>query len=381
MATNDLFKWSGILSALLIAAVAAGCARVSPEFVAQIKPQSAAKTAELSPVERNLPWALRLSKLAPLTKPHWAWPVRRDDDWYDNPQHRAIALQLARICGSWGIGALHWMAPVNHEHWKQGIALAAEAGVSVNVEISPYGREFATPDPNPCLRNDLYQLAITRFAENLATVKSWCDDAEVPIALVMFDHELFFTTHDSRHDDIRDTPAGARWDSCIEEKLAAFDRIARELVPDAKLVWYGAPNKARGQGWFESPRCDYYMPSLYYPACRWGEKNHLAYWASRTLGIWVTWRPKVTWQIPCISLASGYDLKDGKRYWRRDWDYHVSVSFELGRWLSRADQLDSVYFYPAPSPGPWLKHFESYVRGCNSVVAVKTAEEPESGAP
>lgn len=362
-------------AALVAANLGGGC--TSSEIAAELKPQEpTAKSARLPPATQEISWPARLAQLKPLSKTHWSWPVRRQDDWYTDPEHRAVALQIARICGSWGLGHVGWLHPANHEHWKQGIGLAADAGVSVNMTISPYHWEFPAPDPNPCLRNDLHQLAVTRFADNLALVKTWCDDAGVEIALVMFDHERFYTTQSSRHKQIRGTIEGERWDGCVAEKLLAFDRIARAIVPRVKLVWYGAPNKSRGQGWI-GPRCDYYMPSLYYPASAWGDKNRLAYWSARTLGIWATWPPVVTHAIPCVSLASGYHPREGGgHYWRHNWDYDSQVSYDLGAWLSQETKvrrsLDSVYFYPEPSPPgkgrqpEWIPHFEAYVQGWHS---------------
>lgn len=389
VASFSRFSLFGLLmSFCVISVIGTACAVTDKPLNLEAMNRAEMQQAASAPVDPDVlvssaalsPWSIRLSALAPLTKTHWSWPVTRDDDWYTDSERRAVALQIARICGSWSPGYVHWLRPVDHERWEQGIALAAEAEVSINVEVSPYHREFTEVDPNPCLRNDLHQLAVTRFADNLAQVKSWCDAAGVELALVMFDHELFHTTQAARNSAIRGTVVGERWDACVAEKLLAFDRIARELVPEAKVVWYAAPNKSRGQGWI-GPRCDYYMPSLYYPACTWGEKNHAAYWQSQVLGIWVTWPPTVIKQIPCVALASGYRPVGDGRYWRHDWDYDARCSHDLGAWLRGVKYLDSVYFYPEPSPPgqgrhpAWIKHFEQYVLGWHQQPVPHTGRE------
>jgi hypothetical protein len=302
-------------------------------------------------------WLQQLQRFEPLSKTHWFWPLRPEYKWYDQ-RNRPIALELARICGSWPAICVH---RADYQLWEQGIRVAAEAGVPVSAELSPWGR-LGGENPDPRRGWQLHVQELQTVGDQLTRAKAMCAARKVAISLVFIDCELFHTTLHPKRANLRGRPEGDYWDGCIAEKLWAIDRTVREIVPGAKVAWYAAPKRSRGPGHL-GPQADYYVPSLYHPLDL--DEQQRAYWTARAYAL-LSHPPRVTPVIPCVALGAG---KDERSQWQKRLDYPLQNDWELGRWLADAEYLDSVYLYPTACPPgvqprpQWLGHFVAYACG------------------
>lgn len=276
----------------------------------------------------------RLRAAAELPVRH-AYYVFDDNSFFARDNH-AAAVEVARITGSVSVSLDH------PETFAAACALLAEAPrARLCVMYSPW----AAIEGGPC---DDWRAHIME----LARVGAWLEALPAEPWAVVLDHERYSLTGDSAID------------ACVAEKLTAIDRTVREICPNAKVVWYGAPN-AHGQG-AVGPPVDYYAPSLYKPqslvAC---QERYNAAWRESILADALGGERRRI--VPFVSLGSGYD-DAGK--WSMSLDYPADCDRELGAWLaSYPHDLGFVVLYPeAPHVSRarvknWYEHFDAYCAG------------------
>jgi len=277
-------------------------------------------------------YAARLDGMQPFQCKVLSWP--HAPEWFE-PKNRRLAEAFARISGCVSISA-NWFRP---SRWASARQIAAAVpGTVLAVHFSPYHTGGWEDGLNPCKDSWRHNATLSSFHERLSHIKRSTDQRNVPIGFIVYDHEKMRLDWD----------AETRHDSCIAEKLIAFDRIARDLCPAAEIIWYGAPS-SHGQGRV-GPRVNFYAPSLY--RLWWTENIYAEYYRSRGMAVWKWPAEPVPRTVPFVALGAGYREWPGSRAARHDGDEPGPTLIDAamtspGRCMvNRAWKWDMSYEYP-----------------------------------
>lgn len=336
---------------------------------------------------------MSLANLQILPKIHYSFPF--STNWLQDQPEEAI--ETARIMGSVNIaGWGGWpTTPITKTDVENAVTLAVEAAnrrgspVDIAINYSPYHYVFRkSGDTEP--REPVEEFGIKHvqeialLTERFWSIRAWIAEAThgIPnppkVSAILYDCEVFDITGDPINDA-----------AVLEKYNIAYDK-AKEIFPDARVVWYGFSGHVPGD-WQHTAYArvkDFPLEtknegasvSMYYPG-----EFEINQELFRKTHEYVT-DHGINTVVPWVSLGSGYeplavtDKGTVPRKWTFDYDYPLVLTWKLGRAMNRPefsgrsayayyDAADVIVFYPSPSDHnvpKMMEHFTAYVRGATN---------------
>lgn len=314
-----------------------------------------------------------LEGLSPLPKVHYYSQI---NGVYLNDYGNKILYEITRITHSVGISG-EWS---NEKQVDNCVYTCArlnktnpEIKASLCISYSPWHRKFKKELPVTD-RSKSYFEEILFFESRMKMIENWISRAnfkygtDVKVSMIKLDCERFY-----------EKPNDDAWNEAMREALDVIHKKALDIFPMAKVQWYGRGiRRPDGVKWRKTPyftgkeiksplSCSLYsvpeqeaMKETYVRTCKLADQ----------LGI-----ETVT---PYVALGCGYRKGTIKKlYWDFEWDYDLSLSYELGSELNRMSSDDTkkydfyqrakyIMLYPPPFDKRakfWLNNFVAYVQG------------------
>lgn len=294
-----------------------------------------------------------LGQLDPLPIPHHSFGANLT--WISDSPPEQLR-QYVRVFRTFDIDA----ADLQEARIRKQVQACEEAGGVLGITFQPWHavvRKYKLDRP-PVPGS-------TPWAEELGYLRRCCEavlhivDGRVPITRAVLDCEVW------RKLDSNGDPADSAYKWDMLEALDGYDAALRGLLPGVAPTWFG-------RGW-----------AFWGPAFR---IIHWPYWTGReettclcpylytvgnyheTVRLYRANQAAAKPLVPYVALGAGYPrpFADGTSpIWHWEWDYDLTASYLLGRFL-RMEAPEAVVFYPRafhPKAPYWNRHFMAYAAG------------------
>ena len=319
----------------------------------------------------------QLFGLASLPKVHYYWPPAAE--LLEDKQSRRL-YELVRITHAFCVSG-EW---TNDRQMDNAVYTCARINktnpdikASIGVNFSPWHRRFGKDLP-PTDRGPTYFEEIRYFEQRALFVKqalarhNHVYGSDIAVTAVILDSERF----KAKAND-------ARWNIGMKAALDAIHRKAKQVFPDAVVIWYG-------RGMIQHPKTNAWRKTPYWT----GDEIKAPLTCSlynlpdidRMRDVFrktveLADERRISQVIPYVALASGYERNPAGHTWRSDWPFDPKFSFQMGAELNVPfysrdpqkyapyDRADIVVFYPKPfderTPA-WGRHFVQYIKGATA---------------